>query len=120
MQQLAEANQAIARIYEETGRVPPPDTNGHLVLDGRVVEDGFGNPLRYAVRARWKLVSWTLTSSGFAQFRAADDLCLSGHTELARWAGTLRAVANLLDEIKSGTASTGDRLAGIRALRCPT
>jgi hypothetical protein len=117
---LAEAKAAIERVYGASGRFPPPSGHGQLPpaaigasesSAGGALQDGFGRPFAYEVSGHWKLASWKLTSLGFDGKPGADDLCVSGSTKLMGWIDKLGNVARL---------SFGDRLAAVRALRCPT
>ena len=114
------------RTYRDTGEFPRPDAQGHLsaaVSDGHaapgLVVDGFGRPVRYQLTGRWKVASWVLVSSGFDGQPGADDLCLSGGTQLGVWAGRASELARLLWLNDPRTASLRDELLGIRALSCP-
>ncbi len=114
---LAAARDAIETAYRDTGELPRPDEGGHLriALAGgpvSVVDDGFGRALAYRVSGKWKLASWTLTSAGFDGAPSADDLCLSGGTKLMQWVDKAAALGAALP-------SYADRLAQVRALRCP-
>jgi hypothetical protein len=126
---LTEAKEGIERTRGESGTFPRPDAQGRLLIDGisapggvgggAVLEDGFGRPFKYQASGKWKLASWTLTSMGFDGKPSADDLCVSGSTTLVEWVEKAERVARLLRGVKLGSASLGDRLAGIRALQCP-
>lgn len=122
---LAEAKDRIERIYATTSKFPAPDSDGRLAVSSlgltgdAVLRDGFGRPLSYAVRGRWKLASWTLSSLGFdGQPGGGDDLCISGYAKLGRWAGTALDILRVLENVREGGASLGERLQGVSALRC--
>jgi hypothetical protein len=129
VRRLTETKALIEKVYDETGRFPRPDTQGHLLLEerggagtaasGPAITDGFGRPLRYEVLGEWKLASWSLTSSGFDGDPSADDLCVSGSTKLMEWGDKGAHLVRLLENIRAGSAPLDDHLAGIRILSCP-
>jgi hypothetical protein len=117
---LAAAKQRIDDAYARTGIYPPADAEGHLEAESGVVVDGFGRPLAYQIAGPWKFAAYTLTSLGFDGKPGADDLCVAGSTRLRAWADTAKDLARILGRIGAGTATTEDRLAGVRAAACPT
>ena len=119
VERMAAAQAAIESHYRAHAAFPVPTPDGTLAIDGQVLGDGFGRPFRYRVRGAWKAASWSLQSTGYDGARDADDLCLSGQTKLMKLADTLALGAAAFTELRRGGASTGTKLAGIQALRCP-
>jgi hypothetical protein len=115
---LAEAKVAIEAIHKQTGKLPQPDANGHLVIADKAVDDGFGHPMAYAVSGIFKGGSWTLTSSGFDRSDPADDLCIEGQTGIVKWVERARTVKQMVEGLLGKQPSTKDRLAAVKALRC--
>jgi len=123
---LAEFKGAIDRLHRDKGRFPAADANGHLAraalepaaAPGDLVRDGFGRPLRYEIDGRWGMVTYRLVSLGFDGQPGGDDLCLAGANRLGRWAGKVADWLQLVDGLQFGSATLGDRLAGVRALGC--
>ena len=123
------ARQGAEAAYKQHKRFPSPDKQGrlpcvavdlqeHQACDDGVVTDGFDRPLRYAVKGRWRLSSFRMTSFGFDGEPGRDDLCAEGASRLARAA---RAASDLLATIVGEDPerlSVGLKLQGVKALRC--
>lgn len=122
------AKDRLEAAYRAAGEYPKPDESGRLPAEAveekpgefrgaGPLTDGFGRPLRYELKGAWKMASYRLVSNGpDGEPGGGDDLCVSGETRLARWAEA--AAAKLSRNKEGGKASLGDKLKGIRALRC--
>jgi hypothetical protein len=111
---LADAQHAVELHYAQHHAYPRPD-GGHLIVDGAIAEDGFGNPLEYRVRGGWRVASWTLRSFGYDGERGtADDLCVSGESPLV---GRVIEAAKLA-KLSKHARSLGERLESVAAMRC--
>lgn len=111
---MGEAQGHIEAVYEDDGSFPEAD-DGRLLVDGEAVEDGFGTPLRYEVKGRWKLASWQLRAAGAdGEFGTDTDFCLSGTTKLAEAVDTVRGLIGDVD----APAGVAEELDAVHALRC--
>jgi hypothetical protein len=112
---LAQSLTYIETNYKEKGAYPAPDSEGNLRDSNQnVVLDGFGRPLKYVVKGKWKLASYTLSSNGYDGYPSEDDMKISGSTTLEAVAQKLRT---LLSGKQSSSSSVEDVLKVIRAMK---
>lgn len=128
---LAETQQQIEKFHKKIGRFPTPDAEGRLtfkVLDMQppeaandgYVQDGFGRPLHFRVKGKGILASYTLTSWGYDGKPSKDDLCISGSSQVAKWAEQAVKLAAKFGPDKEGNAAPLNALLrGILDLQCP-
>jgi hypothetical protein len=128
---LAETQQQIEKFHKKTGRFPTPDAEGRLTFKaigmeppdaakGAYVLDGFGQPLHFRVKGKGILASYTLTSWGYDGKPSKDDLCISGSSQVAKWAEQAFRLAEKLGLDKEGNAPPLSAfLRGILDLQCP-
>ncbi len=115
--------------YKQHKRFPKPDDQrrlpcaavqmqGHEACTGGVVIDGFGRPLSYEVKGRWRLATFRVTSLGFDGEPGRDDLCVGGSTRLAKIANAASGLlAKIAGKDPEGVSLTS-KLLGVKELRC--
>jgi hypothetical protein len=84
------------------------------------VHDGFDRPLHFRVKGKGILASYTLTSWGYDGKPSKDDLCISGSSQVAKWAEqAVNLAAKLGPDNEGNAAPLNALLRGILDLQCP-
>jgi hypothetical protein len=94
VQILIDAQSQLDQRYARGDGYPKPTADGHLLFrdiypdasEAGILEDGFGRPIRYQLRGRWKLATYALHSYGHDGQPGKDDFCREGGTKFGRFA----------------------------------
>lgn len=126
VQILAETQQQIEKFHKKTGRFPTADAEGRLATKAMeapearkddFILDGFGRPLHFRVKGKGILASYTLISWGYDGKPSRDDLCISGSSDVSKWA-TLLIDKLGLNQQRKGSERTV-LLRAVLDLQCP-
>lgn len=126
---ILQTQRALQEVYDQEHDFPRPDENGHLLRsdigapqgagEPKQVTDGFGRPLIYEHRGKWKFQSYQLRSLGFDGEPGRDDFCSSGGTKVTELAGRAADIFKFVTlEINGKELGIAERLDAVRTLHC--